>query len=195
MGYILVSPVVTRGVLSSAGSLTADGSLDEGEIHDVLRNDRRRLTIKALQDHGGSATVRDLSEEVATRETGEDPAPRNKRQSVYVSLHQTHLPKLDTLGIVSYDGETKEVTLEERVQEIEVYMEVVPQYALSWGEFYFGLALLGLLTTVAVLIGVPGISEVGMTVVSGLFFILLMATSAYHVYSHQDRIIFQRLRR
>jgi hypothetical protein len=73
-------------------------------------------------------------------------------------------------------------------------MEVVPQYGLSWGEFYFGLGLLGLLTTVAVLIGVPAISEVGMTVVSGVFFVGLMAASAYHVYSQQDRVIFQRLR-
>ena len=94
--------------------------------------------------------VRELSEEVAARETGEDPPPRDKRQSVYVSLHQTHLPKLDDLGIVDYDNDSKEVALRDRVREIEVYMEVVPQYGLSWGEFYFGLGLLGLVTTVAV---------------------------------------------
>ncbi|WP_178917091.1 hypothetical protein [Natronomonas gomsonensis] len=178
----------------SAGSASANGALEEGEIHDVLRNGRRRLAIRSLREGEGEMNVRELSEEVAARETGEDPPPRDKRQSVYVSLHQTHLPKLDDLGIVDYDNDSKRVALRDRVREIEVYMEVVPQYGLSWGEFYFGLGLLGLLTTIAVLVGVPAISEVGMTVVSGVFFVGLMAASAYHVYSQQDRVIFQRLR-
>jgi hypothetical protein len=181
-------------VSESVGSASTKGALEEGEIHDVLRNGRRRLAIRSLREEG-DMNVRELSEEVAARETGEDPPPRDKRQSVYVSLHQTHLPKLDELGIVDYDNDSKRVALRDRVREIEVYMEVVPQYGLSWGEFYFGLGLLGLLTTIAVLVGVPGISEVGMTVVSGVFFVGLMAASAYHVYSQQDRVIFQRLRK
>jgi hypothetical protein len=177
----------------AVGTTTSGDTLDEREIHDVLRNDRRRLAIEMLREEKGVATVRDLSEKIATEETGERPPPRDKRQSVYVSLHQTHLPKLDTLGIVSYDPSEKEVYLEDRVQEIEVYMEVVPQYGLSWAEFYFGFALLGLLTVVAVLVGVPGISGVGITVVSSIFFLALMCLSAYHVYTQQDRIVFQRL--
>lgn len=159
----------------------------------MLRNDRRRLTIKALRERDGSSTVRELSEEVAARETGENPPPRKKRQSVYVSLHQTHLPKLDELGIVDYDGDSKAVTLQERVEEIEVYMEVVPRYGLSWGEFYFGLALLGFLTVVGALIGVPGISSVQVAYLVAVYFAIQMAASAYHVYSQQDRVIFQRL--
>jgi hypothetical protein len=62
--------------------------------------------------------VRDLSEAVATLETAEDPPPRNKRQSVYVSLHQTHLPKLHELGIVTYDADSKAVTLSESAHEV-----------------------------------------------------------------------------
>lgn len=171
----------------------SEDALDEGEIHDVLRNARRRLTIKALRDSDGSSTVRELSEEVAARETGETPPPRKKRQSVYVSLHQTHLPKLDELGIVEYDGDSKEVALKDRVEEIEVYMEVVPRYGLSWGELYFGLALLGILTIVAVLVGVPGISSVQLAYLLGAYFVVQLVASAYHVYSQQDRIIFHRL--
>jgi len=180
-------------VASTTEPAAATGVLEEGEIHDVLRNHRRRLAIKTLQDSDGSASVRELSEEVATRETGESPAPRNKRQSVYVSLHQTHLPKLDELGIVEYDSDSNTVRLQERVEEVEVYMEVVPQYGLSWGEFYFGLGLLGLLTTVAAWVGVPGIAAFDTTTIAAVFFLLLMSTSAYHVYSQQDRVLFQRL--
>lgn len=168
-------------------------SLDEGEIHDVLRNDRRRLALEALQDNGGKAHVRDLSETVASAETNEHPPPRNKRQSVYVSLHQTHLPKLDELGIVEYDTDEKTVELEERMGEIEVYMEVVPQYELSWGEFYFGLGLLGFLATLGAAIRLPMLGTVGSAVVAGVLFSVLMIAAAYHVYTSQDRIIFQRI--
>jgi len=172
-----------------------DGKLDEGEIHDILRNDRRRLTINSLQEaEDGQMSVRDLSEQVAALETGEDPPPRDKRQSVYVSLHQTHLPKLDKHGIVEYDSDSKTVSLRERVREVEIYMEVVPRYGLSWGEFYFGLGLLGLLTTMAVLVGVPLVGALEVTAVASFFFVVLMLSATYHVYTQQDRILFQRFR-
>ena len=179
----------------TGSAVTADGSLEEGQIHEVLRNDRRRLALEALRESDGRSTVRELSETVATRETGEEPAPRNKRQSVYVSLHQTHLPKLDELGIVQYDGDSKEVTLEQRIEEVEVYMEVVPEYGLSWGEAYFGLALLGLLISIAALLEVPGIAAVGLPRIAVGYFLLLLCVSGYHVYTHQDRTVVSRLRR
>lgn len=167
--------------------------LDEGTIHDILRNDRRRLALEALRKNDGVASVSDLAEIVAARESGTEPPPRNVRQSVYVSLHQTHLPKLDSLDIVSYDSDGRDVQLRDRAEDVEVYMEVVPQYGLSWGEFYFGWGVLGLLTAIAVRIGVPVVSTLEMTAVAGLFFVGLIVASSYHVYTQQDRIPFQRL--
>jgi len=172
------------------------GELEATEIHDVLRNDRRRLSLDCLREaEGGVLSVRDLSEMVATLETGEDPPPRNKRQSVYVSLHQTHLPKLDELGIVVYDSDSKEVSLQRKMREVEVYMDVVPKYGLSWGEYYFALGLLGMLTTLAVLLGVPGVAALGITVLASGFFVVLMLSATYQVYDQQDRLVFSRLRR
>ncbi len=187
-----MSAAALRAAVSSTASEDRP-DLDEREIHDVLRNDRRRLALEALRERDGRATVRELSERIATQETGEDPPPRDKRQSVYVSLHQTHLPKLDELSIVEYNPDEKDVTLTERIQEVEVYMEVVPEYGLSWGEFYFGLALLGLLTAVAALVGVPGVSSIGLTYVVVGYFGIQMVAAAVHVYSQQDRVVFQRL--
>lgn len=175
------------------GAEAGGETLNEGTIHDVLSNDRRRLTIESLREEGGTATVSDLAVGIAALEAETDPPPTNKRQSVYVSLHQTHLPKLDSLGIVSYDPNDREVELLDRVEELEVYMEIVPQYGLSWGEFYFGWGLLGLLIVVGVQIGVPVISTLDLAVLSWAFSVGLMVASAYHVYSQQDRFIFQRV--
>jgi len=156
-------------------------SLDAGQIHDILRNDRRRLAIKCLRERGGSMSVRDLSEEVATR------------QSVYNSLHQTHLPKLDELRIVDYDTDTKEVSLLDRAAEITTYMEVVPRYGITWAEYYLVLGVLGFGTVLAASIGTPLLGALGAPAVAVAYLLLLTGSAAYHVYS-QDRRLFEGLR-
>jgi len=173
-------------------SMTED-ELDAGQIHDILRNDRRRLAIRCLRESGGSMSVRDLSEEVATRETGESPAPRDKRRSVYVSLHQTHLPKLDDLGIMTYDTDTKEVELRGRAAEITTYMEVVPRYGITWAEYYLVLGILGFGTVLAASLGTPLLGAVGAPAVAAGYLLILAGSAAYHVTS-QDRRLFEGLR-
>jgi len=172
---------------------TTDDTLETGQIHDILRNDRRRLAIKCLRERGDSMSVRDLSEQVAARETGESPAPRDKRRSVYVSLHQTHLPKLDDLGIVEYDTDAKEVTLRDRAAEVTTYMEVVPRYGITWAEYYLVLGILGFGTVLATSLGTPLLGTIGTTTVAAAYLLLLTGSASYHVYS-QDRRLFEGLR-
>jgi len=125
---------------------------DEGEIHDILRNDRRRAAITVLDEEGGSATIRELSERIATLESDEDPPPRNLRQSVYVSLHQTHLPKLDALDIVDYDTDTKNVVLREESAHVKAHMG--PPESERWPFLLvIGVSVLGSVFSAAVLAG------------------------------------------
>jgi predicted transcriptional regulator len=183
----------SQGVRQGRGG-SAEGELDEADIHDVLRNDRRRLVIERLQStDDGSESVRELSERIAAVESGESPPPRNIRQSVYVSLHQTHLPKLDDLGIVEYDSDSKQVRLAECAAEVAVYMEVVPEDGFSWAEYYFGVGLLGLGLSVAVVAGVPVLSGTPGAVLVALVFLVLVGSSLYHL-TRQDESVLDRLR-
>jgi len=84
----------------------------------------------------GATTLNDLAETIAERETGESPAPKNIRNSVYNSLHQTHLPKLDRRGIVEYDSDRKTIRITEDARSVDVYMEVVTPYGITWSEYY-----------------------------------------------------------
>ncbi|MFB6123506.1 MAG: hypothetical protein ABEJ78_08610, partial [Haloferacaceae archaeon] len=133
----------------------SDATLTEGEIHDVLRNDRRRLVLERLRDHGGSETVAELAEFIAAVEAGTSPPPRNVRQSVYVSLHQTHLPKLDELGIVTYDPNEKTVSLAAGAERVAPYMDGSTNAQASWTEFFAGVSLLGLVGVALAAAGVP----------------------------------------
>ncbi|MFC6723356.1 hypothetical protein ACFQE1_02880 [Halobium palmae] len=173
-----------------AGAQRSNGEeLDQGQIHDVLRNTRRRLVLERLREADGAETVRDLSEHIAAVESGEEPPPRNVRQSVYVSLHQTHLPKLDDLGIVTYDSDAKEVTLDEHADELRVYLEVVPKYGISWGEYYLGISLLGLLVLLADAVGVPVVSGLDPTLAGGAFLLIVALSAAYHVTTQRSSLL------
>ena len=153
--------------------------LEAVEIHEVLSNERRQMILQLLREDGDAMSARELSERIAELETGESPPPRNIRQSAYVSLHQTHLPKLDELGIIDYDQSAKTVHLNKRAEQVSVYMETVPKYGISWSEYYLGVALIGLLLVVASQMGVPVIASVSTVVLSGFVFLLIAASATY----------------
>ena len=164
------------------------------DIHDVLSNERRRMVLSILhEEDGGQTTARDLSERIAEMETGQSPPPRNIRQSAYVSLHQTHLPKLDELGIIDYDESAKTVTLTDRAKQVSVYMETVPRYGISWSEYYIGVSAIGLLLVVAAFIGTPVLGVVGATTWAALA-LLLVGVSATYQTIQQGSSIVHRLR-
>lgn len=94
--------------------------LDEGQIHELLRNSRRRAVLRIIHQQR-EATARDIAEQIATEETGERPPSRDDRQSVYISLIQTHLPKLDATGTIEYDDRAKHVALGPAVDQLAAY--------------------------------------------------------------------------
>lgn len=153
--------------------------MDEGEIHDVLRNERRRLVLKHLCLNGEYSTLRDLSEAVAEAESGESPAPRNVRDSVYASLHQTHLPKLDSLDVVEYDVDRKRITLAERANELTLYTGVTSDYGFAWYQYYLGVGVIALLGVIAAqLLSLPTLATVG---IAATALVLLVGSVAYQI--------------
>lgn len=161
----------------------ATDGLEETTIHDVLSNDRRRRLLSLLANGRGSYSLRELSERIAEQESGESPAPRNLRQSVYVSLQQTHVPRLVSLGIIEYEEDTANVVLSDHADDVTVYLEVVPGYDLAWSEYYLGTSLLGLLAVVASYVGVPVVSLVPAATWATAFLAVVLLSAAYHTWT------------
>ena len=177
----------------SRGDDGSEPELPAADIHDVLRNDRRRMVLELLGESEEPVTVRELSEVIAAQEANSDPAPRNVRQSVYISLQQTHLPKLSELGIVEYDENTKTVSPAENAAEVGVYMEVVPKYGLAWSEYYAALGILGTLVVVAATVDVPVFSALAPGSWALFLFLAVVASAAYQT-AHQRSSLVHRLR-
>jgi hypothetical protein len=168
--------------------MSSPRTLAEGDVHDVLRNQRRRLTLDQLRVNADGLSVRDLAERVAALETGESPPPRNIRQSVYVSLHQTHLPKLDGLGIAEYDAEAKEARLTDRAHELDAYTRSLAndRPEPEWAWYYVGVSAVGLLAMVAVSLGVPVVSAVSAPVIAAVLFVVVLALGAYQAVAGRE---------
>jgi hypothetical protein len=70
----------------------------------VLQNPRRRAVLRYLA--GESPTTQgELAEHIAGLENDVDPAAvsSTQRKRVYISLYQSHLPKLDEAGAIDFD--------------------------------------------------------------------------------------------
>jgi hypothetical protein len=166
-------------------SLTRPSSLAETEIHDILKNSRRRRVLEHLQESMGSVTLRELAETIAAHESGESPPPRPLRESVYNSLHQTHLPKLDDEGVVNYDKNRKTVELQSGARDVNVYMEVVTKYGITWADYYRTLATLALAAVVAVEAGVPALETLPVLLVASAFLATIAVSTAYQLWTRR----------
>lgn len=118
-------------------------------VFDILRNRRRRYVLRYLGDRDGVVELSDLAEALANWESESDDAyiTHRDRKRAYVSLYQTHLPKLDRAGIVEYDQPRGTVELGPDYRYLERYLERPHGGTLLWHRLY----LLGSVTGVIVL--------------------------------------------
>lgn len=127
-------------------------------VFDILSNTRRRMVLYYLRQYGGSATVQELADEIAAMENDVEieELTRQQQKRVYVSLYQTHLPKLEESGISEYDDEREEVRLTGRANEIDHYLTTSENSTYPWQTHYLALAIFGGLLLVLSAAGVAG---------------------------------------
>ena len=121
-------------------------TLSQGEVYDLLSNARRRYVISYLRDHDEPVELTDLSRAVAAWEndTSVEELSDQQTKRVYVSLYQTHVPKLDDSGLVDYDQETGEIQLTPSVNELDTYLPAEEKEEVPWQLVYMGIAAVGL---------------------------------------------------
>lgn len=164
---------------------TSESRIDPEVIHDVLRNNRRRLTLQYLKQRLEPVSLRNLSERIAELEASETPAPRKLRQSVYNSLHQTHLPKLDEIGIVEYDKNRKMISLTERARDVDIYMDVGMGWGITWATYYRTLGVFGLVSIVLSEVSTPLLNAVEPLLIATLFLFVFAGSTAYQLWSRR----------
>jgi len=99
--------------------------LSQDTAFDLLSNVRRRFVLQRLQDRPDGIELSELAEELAATENDADPdeLSAQQRKRTYVSLYQTHIPKLAEAGVVEYDADTGMVYPTAHVDELGQYFQ------------------------------------------------------------------------
>jgi len=155
-------------------------------VFEILSNTRRRMVLYYLRRSGGSATVQELAEQIAALENDVEveDLQSQQRKRVYVSLYQTHIPKLEETGIIEYDDARGVVYLTDQASEIDTYLTPTTESEYPWQLHYLVLAVVGGLLFVLSLVGTPGIAAIS-TVWLGIALMVAFALSAIVQYWQQ----------
>ncbi|WP_424017054.1 DUF7344 domain-containing protein [Halorientalis pallida] len=170
---------------------TDEGSLSTETIFETLSNKRRRYTLHYLKRIGEPVAIRDLSEQLAAWENGverEQVKPK-ERKRLYTALHQTHLPKMDRLGVVAYDSDRGVVALTEAIDQFDIYFDLVAADEIPWSQFY--LALGGVTTALVAIaaLGVQPFASLGGFGYALAVTLLFTAVASYHTLRDQRRVV------
>lgn len=164
------------------GLIDQDTETSEAEIHDLLRNERRRQVIEYMQQTVGSTTLREVAEVIAAHESNSSPPPTDVRQSVYNSLHQTHLPKLDRQGVITYDTNRKTIRLNDTARPVAAYMGVIAPFGITWSGMYRVLGTSSLCIVLASLLSVPVVSAIDPVLWTVLFLGVYLVAIGYQLW-------------
>ncbi|SER26658.1 DUF7344 domain-containing protein [Natrinema salaciae] len=128
---------------AQTGPAADDAQSREGEIFDLLSNQRRRYAIHYCKREAGPVTLGDLAEHVAAWELEKEVEELTsaERKRVYTSLQQSHLPTLERADVIEFDDRTIELT--DEAAELDVYLDIVPGDSVPWGVYYLGLTVIG----------------------------------------------------
>lgn len=166
---------------TTAGTTGRDDQSQEGEIFDLLSNQRRRYAIHYCKREGEPVTLGDLAEHVAAWELdkGVKAVTSAERKRVYTSLQQTHLPTLERANIIEFDDRMIELT--DEAAELDVYLDIVPGDSVPWGVYYLGLTVVGAVVMGGLwleIVPTEAVSELGWAT---LVFALFAVSAMVHV--------------
>lgn len=125
-----------------SGGSEPSSEVTEDELFEVLSNRRRRYAVHALKGADAPKELGTLAERVAAWEydVDLDEVDHRQRKRVYTALQQSHLPKMDTAGVVDFDKQRGLVEPTEALADVDVYLEVVGGSEIPWSEYYLGLS-------------------------------------------------------
>jgi len=124
-------------------------ALSQDEAYDLLSSARRRYVISHLRSREGPVVLSDLSERLAAWENDipVDELSDKQIKRIYVSLYQTHLPKLEDAGLIEYDKERSTLELRSEAEDLDEYLPKSEDDSegVGWQTVYATLAGIGLL--------------------------------------------------
>ncbi|SNR46637.1 hypothetical protein SAMN06264855_10863 [Halorubrum vacuolatum] len=121
----------------------------------MLANQRRRFAVHLLKREEESLSIGEMAEQIAAWENGVDRAQvtGNDRKRVYTALQQSHLPKMDRVGVIRFNKSRGVVEPTPALENVDLYLDVVEGKEIPWSEYYLGLSGVSAALVIAVWLG------------------------------------------
>ncbi|QLG50759.1 DUF7344 domain-containing protein [Natrinema halophilum] len=115
-----------QGANDEADSPAEEPAFSKDEIFHLLQNERRRMVLRYLRGTEGPVRMRDVAEQVAAWEhdTTVEELTSTQRQRVYIPLYQSHLSKLDEVGVIDYQQNRGIVERKPLADQFEKYLDL-----------------------------------------------------------------------
>lgn len=167
---------------------SSEETLSQDAVFDILSNPRRRYVLYYLRQESEPIELTTLAEHVAAweNETDVESLEDQERKRVYVSLYQTHVPKLADAGLVDYDKEAGTVALAPGATAVDEYLSQ-PENGVSWQLIYLAEALVGGVTLALTAFDVGAFGLLPQTVVSLIILIVFTGTAIAQVIYNRQR--------
>ncbi|AXR78933.1 DUF7344 domain-containing protein [Natrarchaeobaculum sulfurireducens] len=158
--------------------------LTKGDVFEVLRNQRRRYVLHYLKRDDRPVELGDLAQQVAAweYETTTEEVTSAQRKRVYTTLQQTHLPKMDEVGILTFDSDHGVIQATDRTHDISVYLEIVPGHEFAWRELYLSLGAISCALAAALWLEIDPFTALSDLTWMGIVAVTFTATAAAHIY-------------
>ena len=121
---------------------TKESELSQDVVFDILSSPRRRYVLYYLRSTGETVQLTDLAEKVAAWENDVEPGDitDQERKRVYVSLYQTHIPRLAEASLIDYEKESGQIAPSDQTARIDRYLNSNDDDEWPWQEIYLSLA-------------------------------------------------------
>ncbi|MFW5963444.1 MAG: DUF7344 domain-containing protein [Natronomonas sp.] len=123
-------------------------------VFGLLKNERRRLVLKFLEESDGGTSLSDLAEHIAAEENGKavSALSSQERKRVYIGLYQCHLPQMDDSGAVEFDKNRGTVRDGPNIDQFLEYLERPEPTRSRWSRYYLGHTAVSLALVVGALV-------------------------------------------
>lgn len=164
----------------------------EDDLFEVLSNRRRRYVVHALKQRDDeSIDLGPLAEQIAAWEYDLDiqEVDSQIRKRVYTALQQSHLPMMDSVGVVEFDKREGVVEPTPALDDCEIYVDIVQGNEIPWSEYYIALSAVGIALITAVVFDAWPFSLLP-EVAWAVFIVVTFAVSAlaHRYYTHHLRL-------
>lgn len=152
-----------------------EDELTQDVVFDLLSNRRRRYILSRQYERAEPTSLMTFAAEIAAQENNipVDDVSDEQQKRVYVSIYQTHVPKLADAGAISYDPDSKLIELAENAPELLEYLHPPEDDEPPWQLIYVGVALVGLAVHLLGVVGAVStvlsgfLATIGILVVAG----------------------------